>query len=87
MIEHDYFEHYSPTYDTPFEMMKQLGISYRTAAENIAGNQSVDNAHEELMNSPGHRANILTSDFTEVGIGIQNGRPYGKMFVQMFIGN
>lgn len=86
MIDKGYFDHNSPTYGSPFDMMKQFGISYRTAGENLAGNQTVEKAHTSLMNSDGHRANILNSGYTEVGIGIVDGGPYGKMFVQMFIG-
>lgn len=86
MIDKGYFDHNSPTYGSPFDMMEQFGISYRTAGENLAGNQTVEKAHTSLMNSDGHRANILNSGYTEVGIGIVDGGPYGKMFVQMFIG-
>jgi uncharacterized YkwD family protein len=86
MIAKNYFDHTSPTYGSPFDMMRQFGISYRTAGENLAGAPSVDTAHTNLMNSSGHRANILNSSFKEVGIGVVNGGPYGKMFVQMFIG-
>ncbi|WCK52388.1 CAP domain-containing protein [Aneurinibacillus sp. Ricciae_BoGa-3] len=86
MIDNNYFSHQSPTYGSPFDMMKTFGISYQTAGENIAGNQTVSAAHTALMNSAGHRANILNGSFTQVGIGIVNGGPYGKMFVQDFIG-
>lgn len=85
MIEKNYFSHTSPTYGSPFDMMRQFGVSYSYAGENLAGAPSVSMAHENLMNSSGHRRNILNSNFTEVGIGIVNGGPYGKMFVQMFI--
>lgn len=86
MIENNYFDHQSPTYGSPFDMMNQFNISYRTAGENLAGHQTVEGAHNGLMNSPGHRANILNESFTEVGIGIVDGGPYGKMFVQLFKG-
>ncbi|WP_047154128.1 CAP domain-containing protein [Aneurinibacillus tyrosinisolvens] len=86
MINKNYFSHQSPTYGSPFDMMRTYGVTYRTAGENIAGNATVQAAHTSLMNSPGHRANILNSAFTEAGIGIVNGGPYGKMFVQMFKG-
>lgn len=85
MIEKGYFGHISPTYGSPFDMMKAAGISYRMAGENIAGASTVDRAHVALMNSPGHRANILNPNFTHVGIGIVDGGPYGKMFTQMFV--
>jgi len=67
-------------------MMKAYGVTYRTAGENIAGNQSVQAAHTALMNSSGHRANILNPNYTHVGIGIVEGGPYGMMFTQMFVG-
>ncbi|MFH5182155.1 CAP domain-containing protein [Paenibacillus sp. TAB 01] len=86
MVDKNYFSHDSPTYGSPFDMMKQFGISYSTAGENIACNQSVEAAHKALMESPGHRANILSKDFTHIGIGIVNGGSCGKMFTQQFIG-
>lgn len=86
MITNNYFSHQSPTYGSPFDMLNQFGISYRTAGENLAGNQTVEAAHQALMNSDGHRANILGQNYTEIGIGIVNGGPYGKMFVQLFKG-
>ncbi|WP_017726917.1 CAP domain-containing protein [Halalkalibacterium ligniniphilum] len=86
MIDKNYFDHNSPTYGSPFDMMNQFGIKYNTAGENLAGNQTVEAAHQGLMNSQGHRANILNSSFKEVGIGVVEGGPYGKMFVQLFKG-
>jgi len=75
MAENNYFSHISPTYGSPFAMMKSLGISYRTAAENIAKNTSVKVAHDAFMNSSGHRQNILGSGFSKVGLGFyQEGR-------------
>jgi len=65
----NYFSHTSPTYGSAFEMMKSMGISYCTAAENIARNYSVKAAFDAFMNSPGHRANILNSDLKKVGLG------------------
>lgn len=86
MINRSYFSHNSPTYGSPFDMMKANGVTYRTAGENIAGNQSVQAAHTALMNSAGHRANILNAQYTHIGIGIVEGGPYGMMFTQMFVG-
>jgi uncharacterized YkwD family protein len=85
MIDNNYFSHNSPKYGSPFDMMKSFGIKYVQAGENIAGNQSVENAHNSLMNSPGHRKNILNPEYTHIGIGIRKGGPYGNMFTQMFI--
>ncbi|MFZ5632641.1 MAG: CAP domain-containing protein [Bacillota bacterium] len=86
MIKNNYFSHTSPTYGSPFDMMKGAGVTYRYAGENLAGAPAVDIAHTNLMKSPGHRANILKPNFTKSGIGVVNGGPYGKMFVQMFTG-
>lgn len=86
LIDNNYFAHESPTYGSPFAMMQKFGIKYSYAGENLAGAPSVEIAHQALMNSPGHRANILYTNFKQVGIGVLNGSPYGKIFVQMFIG-
>lgn len=85
MINNNYFSHYSPKYGSPFDMMKAFGINYVYAGENIAGNQTVQAAHNALMNSPGHRKNILSTNYTHIGIGIQKGGQYGNMFTQDFI--
>jgi uncharacterized protein YkwD len=79
-----YFSHQSPDYGSPFEMMKQYGISYRTAGENIAKGQTTPSeVMQSWMNSSGHRQNILKSDFTHIGIGYCE---QGNHWVQMFIG-
>ncbi len=69
MAVNGYFSHTSPTYGSPFEMMKSQGITYRTAGENIAKNTSVKGAHTAFMNSAGHKANILNKGFGKVGLG------------------
>lgn len=75
MAETGYFNHNSPLYGSPFDMMKSLGISFRTAAENISKTTSVKGAHEGFMNSAGHRQNILGENFKKVGLGFyQDGR-------------
>lgn len=86
MVNNNYFSHTSPTYGSPFDMMKSFGISYKTAGENIAGNSSNSGAVNAWMNSPGHKANILNSSFNYTGIGVVKSPKYGKVFVQMFIG-
>ncbi|MCS5696829.1 CAP domain-containing protein [Desulfofundulus thermocisternus] len=86
MVEKGYFSHNSPTYGSPFEMMSQFGITYRYAGENLAGAPTVEMAHNNLMNSPGHRANILNANYKEIGIGVVSSPLYGKIFVQMFTG-
>lgn len=82
----NYFDHNSPTYGSPFDMMKQFGITYTAAGENIAkGQRTPEAVMNGWMNSSGHRANILNSSFTEIGVGYvtdSNGTTY---WVQMFI--
>ena len=86
MVDSNYFSHTSPTYGSPFDMLKSFKVSYKTAGENIAGNSSNSKAVEAWMNSEGHKANILNSSFNYTGIGVVNGSKYGKIYVQMFIG-
>ena len=86
MVNNNYFSHTSPTYGSPFDMLKSFKISYKTAGENIAGNSNNSNAVTAWMNSPGHRSNILNSNFNYTGIGVVAGSKYGKIYVQMFIG-
>ena len=86
MVKNNYFSHDSPTYGSPFNMLKSFKISYKTAGENIAGNSSNSGAVNAWMNSSGHKANILNSGFNYTGIGVVSSSKYGKVFVQMFIG-
>lgn len=84
MAKQNYFSHNSPTYGSPFDMMKQFGISYRTAGENIAmGQRSPQEVVNAWMNSEGHRANILNSNFTHIGVGHASN---GNYWTQQFIG-
>ncbi|ACV62704.1 SCP-like extracellular [Desulfofarcimen acetoxidans DSM 771] len=85
MVKLGYFDHQSPTYGSPFDMMKQFRISFSYAGENLAGSPDVNTAHVNLMNSPGHRENILRPEFTHIGIGVFDGSRYGKIFTQQFI--
>lgn len=87
MVKNNYFGHTSPTYGSPFDMMNKAGVKYSTAGENLAGAATTESAHQNLMNSPGHRANILNPSFNQIGIGIATGSVYGSIFTQMFIGN
>lgn len=85
MAVNGYFDHNSPTYGSPFDMMKSLGITYSTAGENIAKNTSVKGAHDAFMNSPGHRANILNANFAKIGLGFyQSG---GYLYVTQWFTN
>lgn len=86
MVNNNYFSHTSPTYGSPFDMLKSFKVSYNTAGENIAGNSSNSAAVTAWMNSSGHKANILNGSFNYTGIGVVTGSKYGKIYVQMFIG-
>lgn len=84
MKDNRYFSHTSPVYGTPFQMMKDFGITYRSAGENIArGYRSPQAVVNGWMNSPGHRANILNASFTQIGVGYVAD---GNYWTQMFIG-
>ena len=75
MLDNGYFSHYSPTYGDPFDMMEALGFnSWYAAAENIArGQKTAEEVMNSWMNSPGHRANILSEEYTEIGVGYAGG--------------
>nr|WP_276357049.1 CAP domain-containing protein [Cohnella sp. YIM B05605] len=82
MYNNHYFDHNSPTYGSPFDMMRQFGIVYNAAGENIAmGQTSPQQVMNDWMNSEGHRANILNRSFTKIGIAYFNGE-----WVQEFTG-
>lgn len=84
MAANNYFDHQSPVYGSPFDMMKSYGINYRTAGENIAkGQRTPQEVVQAWMNSPGHRANILSADFTHIGVGYVE---QGNHWTQQFIG-
>jgi uncharacterized protein YkwD len=84
MFERGYFSHYNPEGMSPFDRMEQAGIHFIAAGENLALAPNVTIAHQGLMDSPGHRANILSTDFGKVGIGVMDGGMFGRMFVQEF---
>ena len=83
MVDNRYFAHNSPVYGTPFQMIKSFGISYRTAGENIAyGYKTPQAVVDGWMNSSGHRANILNSSYTQIGVGyVANGNYWTQMFI------
>ena len=83
MVDKHYFSHTSPTYGSPFQMMKAFGLSYRTAGENIAyGQRTPQEVVNAWMNSSGHRANILNSSYTQIGVGyVANGNYWTQMFI------
>ncbi len=82
MYHNNYFSHQSPTYGSPFDMMRSYGISFRYAGENIAkGQRTPQEVMTAWMNSSGHRANILSQNFTHIGVAYYNG-----VWVQVFLG-
>jgi uncharacterized protein YkwD len=85
MFQLKYFSHESPVTGSPFDRLLAARISYSRAGENLAFAQSVSVAHRALMDSPGHRENILRPEFTRIGIGVMNGGIYGRMVTQLFI--
>ena len=85
MLNKGYFSHTSPTYGTPFQMIKAFGLSFRTAGENIArGYPTPQAVVNGWMNSSGHRANILNASYTQIGVGYV---AQGNYWTQMFIGS
>ncbi|MFC0523572.1 CAP domain-containing protein [Pontibacillus salicampi] len=84
MAANNYFSHNSPTYGSPFDMMDQFGVDYRTAGENIAkGQRTPQEVVDGWMNSEGHRKNIMNESFTHIGVGYVED---GNIWTQQFIG-
>lgn len=83
MADNRYFSHTSPTYGSPFDMIRAFGLSFRTAGENIAyGQRTPQEVVNGWMNSSGHRANILSSSYTQIGVGyVANGSYWTQMFL------
>lgn len=84
MFARGYFSHVSPEGHDPFDRVRSAGVRFLTAGENLALAQTLATAHQGLMNSPGHRANILRPTFGRVGIGVLDGGMYGLMVTQAF---
>ncbi len=80
MSVYSYFDHTSPTFGTPFQMMNNYGVYYYSAGENIAVSSDADEVVELWMNSSGHRENIMNPSYTHIGIGY-----YGGYWTQLFI--
>ncbi|MCM3155566.1 CAP domain-containing protein [Priestia megaterium] len=83
MHDKGYFDHNSPTYGSPFKMIKDFGISYNYAGENIAyGQRTPEEVMKAWMNSSGHRANILSPNFTQIGVGyVKDGNYWTQQFI------
>ncbi|GAA4330443.1 CvpA family protein [Flaviaesturariibacter amylovorans] len=84
MFARGYFSHYTPEKTDPFDRMNAAKVSFLTAGENLALGQTLLICHRGLMNSPGHRANILHKSFGRLGIGVLDGGLYGLMIAQEF---
>lgn len=84
MVDNRYFSHNSPTYGSPSQMIRAFGLSFRTSGENIAYGYATPAAVVNgWMNSSGHRANILSSSYKQIGVGYV---AQGNYWTQMFIG-
>ncbi|AIF53854.1 CAP domain-containing protein [Pelosinus sp. UFO1] len=86
MIQRNFFAHTDPDGKSPFDRMANAGISYKSAGENLAINTNVTTAETAFMNSSGHRANILNSSYTDVGVGVAYDSKGSAYVVQEFIG-
>lgn len=84
MFQRGYFSHIGPDGETPFDRMREGGVRFATAGENLAMAPTVRIAHRGLMESPGHRANILRGSFRRVGIGVYSNPYRGRMYTQNF---
>jgi uncharacterized protein YkwD len=84
MWQRSYFSHVNPDGEDPFDRMREGGVGFRAAGENLALAPTVEQAHRGLMNSPGHRRNILDPAFSRIGIGVVDGGIHGMMFTQNF---
>ncbi len=84
MFARGYFSHITPEGADPFDRLRRSGVRFRTAGENLAVARSLSMAHQGLLDSPGHRANIMQPAFGRVGIGILDGGRYGLMVTQKF---
>jgi len=86
MINKNYFSHTSPTYGSPFQMMESFGLRFSAAGENIAkGQQSAEQVMNAWMNSPGHRSNILSPSYLEIGVGVVTDKNGVKYWTQLFL--
>ncbi len=84
MFSRGYFAHNTPEGKNPFDRMRAAGVKFSAAGENLALAQTLEIAHTNLMNSPGHRANILQPSFGRLGVGILDGGFFGLMVSQEF---
>jgi uncharacterized YkwD family protein len=86
MVDRNYFSHHSDAFGSSFDLMKSHGINYMVAGENLAIDNTADNAHSAWMNSKVHKDNILNPSFTETGIGVYAKGNNSYAYTQVFIG-
>lgn len=87
-VKNNYFSHTSPTYGSPFDMLKSFGITFTAAGENIAsGQKTAADVMNSWMNSSGHRANILNSTYNKIGVGVAKDSNGSLYWTQIFIRN
>jgi uncharacterized protein YkwD len=84
MLARGYFSHVTPDGKDPFDRMRQANVRFLAAGENLALARTLAGAHQGLMNSPGHRANMLRPQFGRLGVGVLDGGRYGLMITQNF---
>lgn len=85
-VKNNYFSHSSPTYGTPFDMMRDNGISFTAAGENIAsGQKNAEEVMKHWMASSGHRENILNPTYNQIGVGVAKDNQGKLYWTQMFI--
>jgi uncharacterized YkwD family protein/spore coat assembly protein SafA len=86
MANRGYFSHTSPTYGSPFRMMESFGLRFSAAGENIAyGQRTPAEVMRDWMNSPGHRSNILSRNYSEIGVGLAKNKNGVCYWTQMFM--
>jgi uncharacterized protein YkwD len=84
MFQRGYFSHYTPEGEDVANRGDKYSVEYIVIGENLAYAPTLETAHQGLMNSPGHRANILSAEFNKIGVGVMNGDAFGMMFTQVF---
>lgn len=84
MFERGYFSHFSPEGESVADRAEKAGVDFLVIGENLAYAPNLEHAHKGLMDSKGHRENILSEDYGKIGIGVIDGGVYGKMFTQVF---
>ncbi len=86
MLDNGYFSHTSARFGSPWDMMRKYNVSFKCAAENIAGNKTLQGAFDAWMEDDNHKGNLLNPKFSHTGIGVVESPAYGKLIVQQMIG-